>query len=118
MILNYIEYIVAAKDSIHKKTKDFGYFSDDGFAMGITYVLYLLNQNSEFSSLRWFESVNQKFSQELEQITKAKEENTYTATEDKKLQQTLALSEKRINVFLHEFDLLHCGLNSAKIFFQ
>lgn len=118
LILNYIEYIVAVKDSVNKKTKDFGCFTDDGFAMGLTYVLFLLNQNTEFSSLHWFEAVRQKFSHELHQLAKAREENNYSPTEDTKLQQTLALSEKRINIFLHEFDLLHCSLNSAKVFFQ
>lgn len=118
MILNYIEYIVAAKESVNKKTKELGCFTDDGFAMGLAYVLRLLNQNTDFNSLHWFEAVRQKFSQELDRLTKAQEENICSAIEDKKLQQTLALTEKRINVFLHEFDLLNCSLNSAKIFFQ
>lgn len=118
LILNYIEYIVSVKDSVTKKTKDYGCFTDDGFAMGLTYVLFLLNQITDFSSLNWFEAVRQKFSKELDQLEKARDENSYSQTEDKKLQQTLALSEKRINFFLHEFELLNCSLNSAKVFFQ
>lgn len=117
LILNYVEYMIAAKDSVNKKTNT-GCFTDDGFAIGLAYVLKLLNQNTDFSSLRWFEAVRQNFSQELDRSGKAQEENIYTATEDKKLQQTIALREKRINVFLQEFDLLNSSLNSAKIFFQ
>lgn len=118
LILNYIEYIVSVKESVNKKTKDYGCFTDDGFAMGLTYVLFLLNQITDFSSLNWFEAVRQKFSKELDQLEKARDESNHSLTDDKKLQQTLALSEKRIKFFLHEFDLLHCSLNSAKVFFQ
>lgn len=118
LILNYIEYIVAAKESVNKKTKKPGCFTDDGFSMGLACVLKLLNQNTDFNSLHWFEAVHQKFSQELNRITKVREESINSATEDTKLYQTLALSEKRINSFQHEFDLFYCSLNSAKIFFQ
>lgn len=121
LIVNYIEYIVSVKDSVNKKTKEVGQFSDDGFVMGLAYVLKLLNQNTEFNSLHWFKAVRQKFSLELERISKARDEcggNGTNSNYNKKLQQTLALSEKRIQVFLHEFDLLYCSLNSVKIFFQ
>lgn len=122
--LNYIEYIIAAKENMNKKTKELGTcFTDDGFAMGLAYILRLLNQNTEFDSLSWFKAVHQKFSSELDQLAKLREEyssgnNTSNMNYDVKLQQTLALSEKRINVILYEFDLLYCNLNSAKIFFQ
>ncbi|XP_055324262.1 WASH complex subunit 4 isoform X2 [Sitodiplosis mosellana] len=116
LIMNYVEYIVAAKETMNKKIKELGTcFTDDGFAMGLAYVLRLLKQNADFNSLHWFKAVRQKFSSELEQLAKAREENTDT---NLKLQQTLALSEKRINVIQHEFDFFYCSLNSAKIFFQ
>lgn len=124
LIINYIEYIVAAKENMTKKSKDLGTcFTDDGFAMGLAYVLRVLDQNTEFNSLHWFKAVRHKFSTEMEQLKKSHEENagnntTSNSNYDAKLQQTLALSEKRITIIQHEFDLLYCSLNSAKIFFQ
>lgn len=123
MILNYIEYIITAKENINKKTKELGTtFTDDGFAMGLAYVLRLLNQNIDFNSLHWFKAVHQKFSTELEQLSKLRRENgnsnSSNTNYDTKLQQTLVLSEKRIIVILREFDLLYCNLNSAKVFFE
>lgn len=124
LILNYIEYIVAAKHNMNKKAKELiTCFTDDGFAMGLAYVLRVLDQNVDFNSLHWFKAVRQKFSLELAQLAKAREENgvnnnASNNSYDTKLQQTLALSERRINTIQHEFDLLYCSLNSAKIFFQ
>lgn len=116
LILNYIEYIVAEKDNVNRKTRELGCFTDDGFVFGLAFLLKLLNQNTEFDSLQWFKSVRYKFSYELKQLEKNREENS--GSYDAKLEQTLVLSEKRINVILHEFDLLFCSLNSAKIFFN
>lgn len=124
LTLNYIECIVMAKDKMNKKTKQQGtWFTDDGFAMGLAYVLKLLNQKTEFSSLHWFKAVRQKLNSELEQLGKASEDNfngneSTNKTYDAKLQQTIALSERRINIILQEFDLLYCSLNSAKNFYQ
>lgn len=124
LILNFIEYIVASKEKMNKKAKQQGTcFTDDGFAMGLAYVLKLLNQNTEFNSLQWFKAVRQKYFRERKQLQTAKEENSggndaSSSNYDAKLQQTLALSEKRINIILQELDLLYCNLNSAKIFFQ
>lgn len=124
LILNYVEFIVAAKERINKKSKQQSTcFTDDGFAMGLAYVLKLLDQNADFDSLHWFKGVHQKYALDLKQLAKSREENGGTGDAsincyDAKLQQTLALSEKRINIILQEFDLLYCSLNSAKIFFQ
>lgn len=124
LILNYVDFIVSAKERINKRSKQQSTcFTDDGFVMGLAYVLKLLNQNADFDSLRWFKGVHQKYAVDLKQLTKSREENggngdTSIYKYDAKLQQTLALSEKRIGFILQEFDLLYCSLNSAKIFFQ
>lgn len=124
LTLNYIEYIVMAKEKMNKKTKQPGtWFTDDGFAMGLAYVLKLLNEKTEFGALHWFKAVRQKYTSELEQLGRSREESNDTnepvnRTHDAKLQQTIALSERRINIILQEFDLLYCSLNSANIFYH
>lgn len=124
LTINYIEYIITAKEKMNKKTKQQGeFFTDDGFAMGLAFVLKLLNQTSDFNTLHWFKAVRRKYSAERERLwNEAKSDGSKPSTNqpayDAKLQQTLALSEKRINMILQEFDLLYCNLSSAKIFFQ
>lgn len=124
LTINFVEYMVSAKEKLNKKSKQDGWFTDDGFAMGIAYILRLLNQHSDFNSLHWFKAVRQKFLIEIKQLESEKAKcaagvaangsDSYEA----KRQQTLALSEKRIHIYLQEFDLLYCNLSSAKIFFQ
>lgn len=59
--LNYIEYMIGCKEKLNKKNSTGAAFTDDGFAMGIAYILKLLDQYHDFDSLHWFDSVKEKF---------------------------------------------------------
>jgi WASH complex subunit 7 len=60
-MLNYVEYMIGCKEKLNKKNSQGAAFTDDGFAMGIAYILKLLDQNHEFDSLHWFDAVKEKF---------------------------------------------------------
>jgi WASH complex subunit 7 len=53
--------MIGSKEKINKKNSIGAAFTDDGFAMGIAYILRLLNQYHDFDSLHWFQSVREKF---------------------------------------------------------
>ena len=53
--------MIGCKEKINKKNSIGSAFTDDGFAMGIAYILKLLDQYHEFDSLHWFDSVKEKF---------------------------------------------------------
>lgn len=111
LTINFVEYMIAAKDKMNRRNKSGATFTDDGFAMGLAYVLKLLNQNRQFDSLHWFQSVRDKYNKEKFPLEKS------IPTEEK-LRTTNMLTAKRLDTYLQEFDLLYFSLSSAKIFFQ
>lgn len=93
-------------------------FTDDGFPMGVIYILKLLDQITEFNALNWYHSIKTKVRDERAKIEEDRRSKLKTAGSDDKLLQTLLLSEKRLNSFQMEFELLFYNMSSAKIFFQ
>lgn len=118
LTINYIEYILIAKDKLNKKNMEGASFTDDGFPMGVIYILKLLDQITDFNALNWYNSIKTKVRDERAKIEEDRRSKMKTAGSDDKLLQTLLLSEKRLNSFQMEFELLFYNMSSAKIFFQ
>ncbi|XP_055688108.1 WASH complex subunit 4 [Lutzomyia longipalpis] len=116
LTINFIEHILSMKDRMGKKNRQDALFTDDGFVMGLAYILKLLDQIDDFNSLHWFRAVKVKYAADREKIAQQRKE--MGTVDDVKLQQTLALTERRIQTFQQEFDLLYYNLSSAKIFFS
>lgn len=133
--MNFVEYIIGAKEKINKKNSNDAAFTDDGFAMGIAYILKLLDQNHDFDSLHWFESVRDKFTsntvflnlptrqfyQSFLKIIFLKESivnQQKNQQSDDKLMQTQALTLQRYSTYQKEFNLLQFAFTSAQIFFR
>ena len=55
---------MSCKEKVNKKNKVGASFTDDGFVMGLAYILKLLDQYKEFDSLHWFQSVREKYQRE------------------------------------------------------
>ncbi|KAK6627560.1 hypothetical protein RUM44_010038 [Polyplax serrata] len=111
LTINFVEYMITAKDKMNRRNKSGATFTDDGFAMGVAFVLKLLNQNKQFDSLHWFQSVREKYNRERTPLEKS-------GPVDENLRTTNLLTAKRLDAYLQEFDLLYFNLSSAKIFFQ
>ncbi|XP_061108676.1 WASH complex subunit 4 isoform X2 [Conger conger] len=116
LTVNFVEHSISCKEKLNKKNKGGAAFTDDGFAMGVAYILKLLDQYQEFDSLHWFQSVRDKYLKEMSAV--AKEQNVQASGQDEKLLQTMNLTQKRLDVYLQEFELLYFSLSSARIFFR
>ncbi|XP_034827254.1 WASH complex subunit 4 [Maniola hyperantus] len=112
LTLNFVEHMILSKDKMSKKNKAGAAFTDDGFAMGIAYILKLLDQDSSFETLHWFDTVWSHIKKERENINEQKSKGSV------QLQQALALTEKKIKTLEEEFKLLYYSLTSARIFFR
>ena len=113
LTLNFVEQMMNGKEKINKRNKIGATFTDDGFSMGIAYILKLLDQYSAFDSLHWFQSVNNKFNSDETAVRESKRRET-----DVKLDQTNTLTMKRLDQYRQEFELLYYSLSSARIFFR
>ncbi|KAF2888461.1 hypothetical protein ILUMI_17712 [Ignelater luminosus] len=115
LTINFVEHLFICKERLNKKNRAGAAFTDDGFAMGLAYIIELLNQSTQLNSLHWFQSIKAKHAQDRKNLEAQK---AAASKEDDKLQQTLSLTEKRLNAFEKEFHLLFYSFNSARIFFQ
>lgn len=114
LTINFVEHLLTSKEKLNKKNKDGVAFTDDGFAIGsilqtekqslytrdffvgLAYIIELLDQTKHLNSLHWFQSVKKKYMQERQGLERQK---YAAAKEDVKLQETLLLTEKRLNAF-------------------
>ncbi|XP_060770735.1 WASH complex subunit 4 [Neoarius graeffei] len=116
LTVNFVEHSISCKEKLNKKNKSGAAFTDDGFAMGVAYILKLLDQYQEFDSLHWFQAVREKYVKEMNAVVK--EQNIQATNQDEKLMQTMNLTQKRLDIYLQEFELLYFSLSSARIFFR
>ena len=66
LTLSYIDHVQKGKEKLQSKNKNVGGFiSDDGFALGVAYLLKILGQIDKFNSLNWFESMEKKLEMDL-----------------------------------------------------
>ncbi|KAK4871515.1 hypothetical protein RN001_015639 [Aquatica leii] len=115
LTINFVEHLFVSKERLNKKNRSAAVFTDDGFAIGLAFIIKLLNQSRSLNSLHWFQSVQMKHSQDRKRL---ESQRAAASKDDDKLQQTLALTEKRLLAFEKEFQLLFYSFNSARIFFE
>uniref|UniRef100_A0A182KGX1 Uncharacterized protein n=1 Tax=Anopheles christyi TaxID=43041 RepID=A0A182KGX1_9DIPT len=127
LTISYVEAMLKAKETIAKKDRHGTFLpTDDGFVMGLSYLLTLLNQTAAFNSLHWFKEVHTKYAREMGKLnqqtasgaTNPLQMSASTEPADEKMLPTVSLTRKRLNAMQHEFELLQYNLSSSKIFFK
>jgi len=110
-MINFVEYILTGKEKVTKR-KPGGFFTDDGFVIGVAYILKLIDQYKQFDALHWFEEVNARYNEEVRKLqadlSKLKKEE----------QQTSTLTIKKLRSYQMEFELLRFSFDGARIFFN
>merc|ERR1712157_190688 len=72
LTVSFVDALIVSKDKMTKRGKEVasGGFTDDGFALGLAYILRVLGQDSEFESLHWFQSVELHYAEESTRLEK------------------------------------------------
>lgn len=117
LTINFIDYIINCKERVTSRssTGRFGaLLSDDGFSMGVAFLLTILNQTQEFAGLEWFKQVKEK----LEFDKKEVEHKIVDSKNEESLKQTSNMTLRRLNKLCIEYDGLDYTLSSALLFFR
>jgi WASH complex subunit 7 len=117
LMLNFVEQLLARKDKVHKKSdRNEAAFTDDGFAMGVAYILKCAKQDTAFDSLHWFDSVKLHIAAKRKELSeKKKTKSRYNQEEEL---EHMLLTVKRLTAMENEFQLLYYSFEGARIFFR
>ncbi|GMH64492.1 hypothetical protein TrRE_jg6565, partial [Triparma retinervis] len=145
LCLSWIEASLYAKDMMYKKNRTVrdAYYSDDGFSMGIAYILSILQQHEHFDALHFFQSLQEKYAKDEAELRKkqaAQEEKIRKKKEAKSKSRsffsrsrkksnddedsdsdtegsTLQLTGKRLAAHKRESEMLYYSFKGSSIFF-
>lgn len=110
LTVNFVDSMLISKEKLAKKGSKEGTFTDDGFAIGISYILKLLDLNEEFDSLHWFDTVFNKLDAEQIGVNEMKKK--------KEQQQITKLTQKKLNSLKTEYQLLRFSFTGSRVFFN
>ncbi|KAK2957654.1 putative WASH complex subunit 4 [Blattamonas nauphoetae] len=109
----FVDSMISQKDSLSKKRQGAG-FCDDGFAIGIAFILSLLKQNGPWKSLHWFDSVYAYLAEQRASVEKQQHSGRRTQED----LQTLNITLKKNEAHVHEFTLLSYAFSGARVLFS
>ena len=106
--LTFVDTAILARDNLLKKTKteDNAYFSDDGFIMGMCYLLKLFFADKKFESLNWFPSVIEFYNSKKGE----KKKDKHSVGID-------ILNDRQITSYKEQFELQYFTYTSASLLF-
>ena len=109
LTITFIDNAINARDNLMKKNKneESAYFSDDGFMVGVCYLLKIFDCDKKFESLNWFLSVINYYNNKQSQKQK-KDKNSYGVN---------TLNERQISSYKEQFEMLFYTYTSATILF-
>jgi len=105
--INFVKHMLKSKDGFSKRGKEEGIFSDDGFVIGLAFLLAVLGQNIDFNSLHWFESADEYYEQEKSDLNSKSKEKKKAAQ----------FTTDKLDRYQKEYLLLKYSFESARIFF-
>jgi len=132
LMISAIEAMLQAKDKLFKRSRTSAdsLFTDDGFVLGIAYLLKVLGQDKQFDSLHWFESARKHYRAEKARLEEGLDTDSNTsglpglqiwsqklASISEADVQNMQLAVKRVASYLMELELTDYNLTGARIFF-
>jgi len=139
LCLCWMDASLQGKEMMHKKNiARGGYYTDDGFAVGLAFILSAADQRKMYDRLNWFKSIQSKYASDEEdliermtaeekkkdaKIAAAKQSSWFSssavdAVEDSDELKNLKMMEKRIEGNRREMAMLFFSMNEATAFLR
>jgi len=119
MTLSFVKALRSSRDQLDKVHKGrTAYFTDDGFAMGIAFLLSVFRQDKMFDALHWFDSIREQHREELRTLQEALQAAPTRGKEAKQHIEELQFKERRLHNVQREYDCIEYALSGARIFFR
>jgi WASH complex subunit 7 len=111
LTMTYSDTAINARDNLEKKKEpdENSYFSDDGFMMGICYLLKVFSADKKFQSLSWFPSVIKSYDDK---------KNPRKSDKSDKSNGMETINERKNASYKQQFELLYFTYTSASILFS
>ena len=93
------------------------YFTDDGFALGLAYILAILKQDRAFDSLHWWDAVARHQAGELAKLA-AELAALGKGKADADRREELEFKRRRVGVEKREFEALFYAFSGGRSFFR
>ena len=119
----YIEVTQNAKEKLMKHDDSDAFISDDGFSLGVVYLLKVLGVTDNFNGLNWFDSMEAKLASEQ----KKNEVRREGAMKTKEMQKAYGVDEtfeeeelsiKRLANLRNEYKMLNYTYTASSILFK
>lgn len=139
LCLNWMDASLQGKEMMHKKNiARGGYYTDDGFSIGLAFILSSTDQQKMYERLNWFKSIQSKYAADEEdvlekkaaeevkrdaKIAAAKQSSWFSSGVDEAQEESdelknLRMMEKRIEGNRREMAMLFFSINEATAFFK
>jgi WASH complex subunit 7 len=118
LTLSFVDSLRNAKDRLEKTVKGSeAYFTDDGFALGLAYILAILKQDRAFESLHWWDAVSRHHAEELARCA-AELATLGKSKPDADKREELEFKRRRIAIERREFEALYYAYRGGRSFFR
>jgi len=118
LTLSFVDSLRTAKDRMEKNVKGTEcYFTDDGFAVGLAYILAILKQDRSFDSLHWWDSIKRYHRAQLVAFDTA-ERALGASKADSEKREEINFKRRSLLVSDVEFDSLYYAFSCARLLFK
>ena len=109
-----INHVVIGRNKLKQTNNKEAFISDDGFSLGVAFLLKIFGNDEQFRGLNWFESIKLKLEKDIELVKKKQEKmasykkefSNASIYEDDDDRDEEALSIKQKNAELQEYVML------------